>query len=265
MLAAAALIVVVGGGTIYELSQKSNSGGAGTAGGYTATPSTNNVPTTEPTATPTDTPTDTPTTDPNVTPTATTVPTVQTTPGAVLYSADWSSGLNGWAGSADWKVLNGTLLNDGTNGNSTVGPTAVPPFQLEGINDYAIETKIQVVSYQTNYYPRFGLAVRGSTVNNNWQGYEASIGNLDAATYGSNCNTRIYTTDINNPLTNAPFDPSKGSHTYRFEARGNTLRFYIDGGSVLQATDNQFLSGAQVGLWSNNAQLSVTSFRIIAL
>src|SRR4051812_23465101 len=37
-----------------------------------------------------------------------------TPPAASLYSADWSAGLNGWAGSGAWKTLNGTLLNDGT-------------------------------------------------------------------------------------------------------------------------------------------------------
>ena len=259
-------VVVVGGGSIIALTHNQNGGGGTPTGNTSTTPTNSTVPTatTAPTDTPTTIPTDTPTTDPNVTPTPTSVPTVQTTPGAVLYTSDWSSGMNGWAGSADWKVLNGVLLNDGTNGNVTAGPTVVPPYQLEGINDYAIETKIQVVSYQGNS-PRFGLAMRGTTVNGNWQGYETGIGNLDASNYGSTCNTRIYTTDFNSPLTNTPFDPGKGTHTYRFEAKGNTLKFYIDGGSVLQATDNQFLSGAQAGLWCYNAQLSVISFRVIAL
>lgn len=267
LIGAATLVVVIGGGSFYVLSQKSNNGSTGSTGGATTTPANNTAPTTAPTsaATPTDTPTDTPTTDPNATPTPTTVPTVQTTPGAILYTADWSSGMNGWAGSADWKVLNGALLNDGTSSNSNNGPTVVPPFQLEGINDYAIETKIQVVSYKNGYSPQFGLALRGSTVNGNWAGYEVSIGNLDSANYGSNCNANIDASSSNSALTSAPYDPAKGAHTYRFEAKGNTLRFFIDGGSVLQTTDNQFLSGAQVGLWSNNAQLSVTSFKIIAL
>jgi len=263
LIGAIGLVVVVGGGSFIALSRNQNGGGSST-GNTSTTPTNSTVPTTAPTATPTTIPTDTPTTDPNVTPTPTSVPTVQTTPGAVLYTSNWASGMNGWAGSADWKVLNGVLLNDGSNNNSTNGPTVVPPFQLEGINDYAIETKVQVVSYQGNY-PHFGLAIRGATVNSNWQGYQTGIGYLDAANNGATCNTRIYTTDFNSPLTNTPFDPGKGTHTYRFEAKGNTLRFYIDGGSVLQATDNQFLSGAQAGLWCYNAQLSVISFKIIAL
>src|ERR1700730_4674451 len=35
--------------------------------------------------------------------------------GTILYQADWSQSLNGWVGSQDWRVLNGELLNDGTN------------------------------------------------------------------------------------------------------------------------------------------------------
>jgi len=263
IIGVAGLVVVIGGGSVLALSQKHGNGPAPVANGPTPA---NNTPITAPTDTPTSLPTDTPTTDPNVTPTPTTVPTVQTTPGAVLYTADWSSGMNGWAGSADWKVLNGVLLNDGSNGNTTNGPTIVPPYQLEGINDYAIEAKVQVVSYQNYNRPVFGFAIRGTTVNGNWQGYQALIGNLDAANNGGTCNSRIYTNDSNNPLTNTPFDPGKGAaHTYRFEAKGNTLKFYIDGGSVLQVVDNQYLSGAQVGLWCYHAQLSVTSFKITAL
>ncbi len=258
----AGLIVVIGGGSALALSQKHNIPTPVVGG---STPASN-TPITAPTDTPTSLPTDTPTPDPNVTPTPTTVPTVPTTPGEVLYTADWSSGMNGWAGSADWKVLNGALLNDGSNGNTTNGPTIVPPFQLEGINDYSIEAKVQVVSYQDNNSPVFGFAIRGTTVNNSWQGYQTSIGNLDAANHYGTCNSRIYTNDMNNPLTNTPFDPGKGNvHTYRFEAKGNTLKFYIDGGSVLQVVDNQYLSGAQVGLWCYHAQLSVTSFKITAL
>jgi hypothetical protein len=40
-------------------------------------------------------------------------------PGRVLYTADWSTGLDGWAGSGDWKTLRGVLLNDGTSGSRT--------------------------------------------------------------------------------------------------------------------------------------------------
>ena len=258
-LAGLAGVLLLGGG-LSLLAHSSQSQNA-TSGNSTSNTDTTPVPTDTATAVPTDTPT----TDPNVTPTDTPFPTVQTTPGTVLYTSDWSSGLNGWAGSADWKVLNGVLLNDGTNGNYSPGPTMVPAYQLEGIADYAMEVKVQVTSYQNNYNPFFGFALRGSTVSGSWQGYEVGIGYLDAQNNGGLCNVRILTSDFNNPLTNTPYDPGKGLHTYRFEAKGNNLKFFVNGGNILEVTDNLYLTGPQLGIWSYHTELSVTAFRIIAL
>ncbi len=259
-LAGLAGVVIVGGGLAFVAHTFQPQAQNNTPGN-----STNTTPTTAPTDTATTVPTDTPTIDPNVTPTATPYPTVQTTPGTVLYTADWSSGLNGWAGSADWKVLNGVLLNDGSNGHYSPGPTMVPAHQLDGIADYAMEVKVQVTSYQDGNSPIFGFALRGSTVSGNWQGYQTGIGYLDAQNHYSLSNARIMTTDFNNPLKSAPFDPAKGLHTYRFEAKGNDLKFFVNGGNILDVTDNLYLTGPQLGIWCYNTQLSVTSFRIIAL
>lgn len=198
-------------------------------------------------------------------PTANSSPAVSVTPGTTLYTADWSSGMDGWAGSPDWKVLNGVLLNDGTASNVTAGQTITPPYQLGGISDYALETTIQVVSYNDGYYPQFGFALRGTTVSNNWQGYATAIAPIDAKNHNAICYAQITTQDYGNQLTKIPFDPGKGRHAYRFEAKGNTFRFLIDGGNVLAVTDNKYLTGSQLGLWCYQAQLSVTSFKIIAL
>src|SRR6266566_4060638 len=56
------------------------------------------------------------------TPTTKTIPTPTPFPqsGTVLYKADWSSGMNGWAGGDDWKTSSGLLLNDGTQSNSII-------------------------------------------------------------------------------------------------------------------------------------------------
>ena len=259
------LVVVGGAATLFELAQRG-------LGSSTLTPtassgnSSNMTPTTG--TSPTVGPTDTSTVD--TSPTASSSPTVAVTPGTVLYTADWSSGLNGWAGSPDWKWLSGVLLNDGTNGNVTAGQTITPPYQLGGISDYALETTIQVVSYNSGNYPhpQFGFALRGTTVSNNsnnWQGYATAIANIDAKNYGNTCNVQITTEDYNTQLIKTPFDPGKGRHTYRFEARGTLLRFFIDGGNVLEVNDNRYLTGSQLGLWCYQAQLNVTSFKIIAL
>jgi serine/threonine protein kinase len=257
------LFVVGGAAALFELAQRGLGSStitptAGSGNSSTTTPATG----ASPTAVPTDT-----STPPNgsTSPTVDTNPTVAVTPGTTVYTADWSNGMDGWAGSTDWKVLNGVLLNDGTNGNVIAGQTITPPNQLGGMSDYALETTIQVVSYSSGYRPQFGFALRGSTVSNNWQGYATAIAYIDAKDYGNTCNVQITTEDYNNQLIKTPFDPGKGKHTYRFEAKGNLLRFFIDGGNVIEVNDNRYLTGSQLGLWSYQTQLSVTSFKIIAL
>ncbi len=264
----AALLVVGGGAALFELTQHQN-GTGGSAGTSTATSAPpGNTPTSgsSPVATNTSITGSNGATSPTAgtSPTVESSPTTAPTPG-VLYQSDWSSGLNGWAGSSDWKVLNGVLLNDGTAGNMMAGPTIVPPYQLGSIADYALEAKIQVVSYQNGNSPEFGMALRGTTVSNNWQGYQVGISYLDASSYGGQCYAQITTEDYSNVLTKTPFDPQKSSHVLRFEAQGNVLKFFIDGGNVLQVTDNKYLTGSQIGLWCYHAELSVTSFKIIAL
>src|SRR5438552_59979 len=93
------------------------------------TPTTKNIPTA--------------TTVPNPTPTPSPTPTPLPQPGTVLYRADWSSGLNGWAGGDDWKTSSGLLLNDGTQSNSII----LAPYNPgnDNIADYAVETVIQFV------------------------------------------------------------------------------------------------------------------------
>ncbi len=264
------LVVVGGAAALFGLSQK-GSGISTLTSTATSTTFSNTTPAadTSPTVGPTDTstPLSNGNTSPTVdtSPTAGSSPTVAVTPGTTLYTADWSNGMNGWAGSPDWKVLNGVLLNDGTASNVTAGQTITPPFQLGGISDYALETTIQVVSYNDGNYPQFGFALRGTTVSNNWQGYATAIAPIDAKNHYAICYAQITTQDYGNQLMKIPFDPGKSRHTYRFEAKGNTFRFFIDGGNVLAVTDNKYLTGSQLGLWCYQAQLSVTSFKIIAL
>ena len=56
-----------------------------------------------------------------------------------------------------------------------------------------------------------------------------------------------------------------GWHTYRMEVKGNTIKFLIDGAPIVETADNRYLTGGKVGLWSDNAQISVRSFKVIAL
>lgn len=190
--------------------------------------------------------------------------------GIVLYQEDGSDNWKGWSGSADWKTLNGTLLNDGTNdtSNATAPPTITAPYQVEGTSDYAVETRIRVQRQITTgaIEPGFNISARGASVGNTWEGYSASIyapntTNSQPEAYIQN-NNQNFSASV---LESANFDPGTNWHTYRFEVKGNDLRLLIDGALKLEVQDNQFLTGGQVGLTDYDEELTVASFKIIAL
>jgi len=43
------------------------------------------------------------------------------------------------------------------------------------------------------------------------------------------------------------------------------MKFSIDGRLVLNVTDTRYLTGSEIGLWCQNVQLSVTSFKVTSL
>ena len=54
-------------------------------------------------------------------------------------------------------------------------------------------------------------------------------------------------------------------HTYRVEAQGNTIRLFIDKNLRFEKQDNRYRSGGQAGLWNVATQITVRSFKVIAL
>lgn len=195
----------------------------------------------------------------SIPPTATPIPPPSPTPApslpCIVNVGSWTGG------SSDWKTLNGMLLSDGTNSNSEGGsPTIVAPCQLGNIANYAVETQIQVVSH--GYNACFGIDVRGTTTSNGWQGYTGGM----YFACGAPSSMLTLATEQSPPwLTDISYDPGTSVHTYRIEVNNNTIKFLIDGQQLLTVTDNQYLSGGQVGLWSYECQLSVSSFKIVAL
>lgn len=190
-------------------------------------------------------------------------PTPTSVVNQVLYE---THDFNNWTGTSDWKVLTATgmLVNDATcdHSQSPYGPSVPAPYLVQGTNDYAVEAKIQVSSTNVHsYYPCFGITVRGNPVGDSWQGYYVGVGcnSYLTSVFISNVNT------IDSYLKEAQFDPQKSWHTYRVEVKQNTISLLVDGGPILQLTDNNFLSGSQVGLFCYSTQLSVSDFKVIGL
>lgn len=252
---------VVGGSiAIAAASRQQNSGSPNTGlatGGGTSPANSGSTPTSVPTDTPTSIATDTPsaTDTPNTTPTDTgtpgDTPTVSGTAapaGTLLYSADWSSGLNGWGGPASWKVSNSLLLNDGTVGNGSYSDTQiVPPYQAGGTSDYAIEAQIRVI--RSNNGTSFGILTRG--------GYYVGIRDTSTAYIDTNNNQ--------NYLNSQAYGLDTAWHTYRVEVKSNLITFLLDKQPIVKVLDNQYLTGGQVGIYDFETQIEVSSFKVTAL
>lgn len=170
-------------------------------------------------------------------------------PGTVLYTANWSTGLNGWSGSGDWKTLRGVLLNDGTGD----GALLMAPFRTGNVADYAVEARIRVV--RTGDF--FSLVTRRATAG----------GGYHAAVQGGSRPTVFYVGQAYwNTLADCQqFDPGDGWHTYRLEADGNVITYLVDGARITSFTDNRYIDGGMTALASDGYQLEVSSYRIIQL
>ena len=179
-------------------------------------------------------------------------------PADVLCQSGSTDNWHGWPLRSGWKQLNGLLLNDGSNGGYNGRPTLVAPISCQPKTiDYAVEAKIQVVTFSDNY-SGFGINVRGVPSSPNEPGYSTYI---DASSENG-ANISVVGGDV---LKTAPFNPGTNFHAYRAEVKGNTITFLIDGAVVLSVVDNRYLSAGEVGLWCANAQIELSSFKVVKL
>jgi hypothetical protein len=224
----------------------------------TSTPAGTAEPTQAPSPRPTEPPTVAPTDPP---PTETPEPPTPTAePGTVLYEADWSNGMNGWAGANDWKTVSGMMVTDGTGPWQGTGIRA--PFEPGEIADYAVEAEIQFVRIGggADCDPFFGLFGRAEDF--------PEAGYMAGYILPTSCNNPglgVYERNNRQPLESGPLSPDTEWHTYRVEFQGNVVRLYVDGGLHVEVTDNKYLTGGQVGLWNRSVEMNVRSFKVIKL
>jgi hypothetical protein len=175
------------------------------------------------------------------------------------YVADWSSGMGGWAGPSDWKTLGGMLLNDGSGEYSVFQPIFAPPPKLD--SDYAVEAEIRVIQGGGS---SFGIVVRAD---GNGGGYAAGVGSGWNGTSGiSDLRGWWGTSDLNGRLKEGKiFDPEATWHMYRVEVRGNVITLMVGQTVLAIVSDNKYLAGGTVGLWCNQYQLEVRSFKVTSL
>ncbi len=173
--------------------------------------------------------------------------------GRVLYQADWSHGLNGWSG-VGWNSVGGLLVADGSGGNTPI----FAPYRPRTAN-YAVEAQLRVDLYAGGC-SLFRLVARLTQKG----GYGPSgLGCGDPvridAIDGSGLGINIIASASNSP------SPDNAWHTWRVEVKYNRITFSYDGTVLVSTTDNRFLDPGRVGLLASGDQISVRSFRVIAL
>ncbi len=193
----------------------------------------------------------------------------------VLYEADATGGLDEWTGSADWLHRDGQLINDG----SAKATLIVAPYEPGSVSDYAVEAEISLVRCATRddfttvpqQFPRetprgnggFGLIARAEERGAYWAGENCREPDNDA-----NDNVQIWAADQDgafDSLAEQEHTVDAEWHTYRMEVRGDVIRLLVDGEPLLETRDVRYIGGGQVGLWSSLSQISVRSFRVLAL
>ncbi len=229
---------------------------------HTVTPTltTTRTPVVTPTATAQSTTAPTTSVQPTAAPAAapTPIPTSAAAPtatGTTLFQADWKA--QNWSGAADWSVSNNELVDDGSTKDKGAAPTILAPYTVNRA-DYAVVIRARVVSAVggTPYICFDAGALRGSLDASGWHGYKVAI---------CDGKIRLQNGNDNNVLQSIPYQPDYAWHTYRFEAQGPHLRFYIDDILKVQADDNSFPSGGRVGLKSFGTSLEVSDLKVIAL
>jgi hypothetical protein len=179
-------------------------------------------------------------------PTTETAGAAQQPTGTVLYEiTDWSSGTSGWAAAGQWKTAGGMLVTDGSSNSF-----AVAPIDLTGHPDYIVECEVQILdpTAQTDVL----LMARMINGAGYYGGFDGSAARM-AIGYGDG------------ELSNSSFVLDNNWHTYRLEVRGNAVRLFFEQAEVARAVDNRALDPGTVGIYCGSGQISVRSFKVIAL
>lgn len=178
-------------------------------------------------------------------------------PGTVLYSVQPSSGFNGWAVGGPWKIVNGNLVNDGTENDPM---SILAPFQPSSGN-YAVEMRVRMPNGQAG---AFGLVGRIGTQQGNIVGYYCDTAtNVGPFIIGSHIATLDYS--AHNTSENVISDGTNW-HIMRFELKDTDFRFYLDGSLLVALSDAKFLGSGQAGIRAGSeAFIEVQSFVIYQL
>lgn len=185
------------------------------------------------------------------------------TPSPSNYQADWTNGMGGWVGGEEWKTVAGTLISDGSAyGESTfLGQDSVqPPFRPTG-PDYAVDARIKIISDPQRPSCEVALEARaapdgqGQNTHGYYLGYSQGTGAV----------IRLFHPGASTTISHATYSPGTDWHEYYAAVKDNQLTLKIDGSTVLQAFDNNYLEPGRVGVVSEVCQVQVSGFSVTPL
>jgi len=256
------IILIIGGGLFayaYQLGKNNNAGtttpGATATSGtgqtaQTPVPASTQTPATSLTTTPDTSLTTTPgtsatsTPDTSATATPTTVP-VASTPGTVLYTANFTNEASQWS-AATWSIINGTLINDGTSRSAFIVAPYHPPTR-----NYAL---VVTLAMPSNHCNDFYVVARAT-----------SDGSGDAADYNSTQQIRITTPGVSSDWYT--YSAGTNKFTIRLDVQDITSRLFLNGSKspAITLNDTSRTDPGIIGLNVGYCQVQVFSFQVIAL
>ena len=157
------------------------------------------------------------------------------------------------------------IVDDGSAAQVTKDTWIVAPYEPKTA-DYAVEVEMQNIKPKCGkQYGQedFGVVARATNAGAILAGYHCTAGPLrDPPPGGLGIAATPSFTLGKDDRAEAQDD---GWHTYRLEIKGNAMTLLVDGSKRVGTADNTYLSSGKVGLFSHGAQISVRSFRVIAL
>jgi hypothetical protein len=198
-------------------------------------------------------------------PTRATVTPAATTP-RLVYEADWSHGLAGWAATPGWSASGGILQSDmGSDREIT------SPFRPTTPN-YAVEFRLQLIGVSQSAPTEYALSADSAA---GVDGYIALFDHvaLHQCMFACHPHEAIYI----DPMVDQDvgigtiqihdFEPRTHSLTYRVEVRGPLATLLIDGhvASRARATKTPQLSTGPLHFYCTGVELRLSDFKVYSL
>lgn len=185
----------------------------------------------------------------------------------LLYSASSEADFTEWQ--ADSWIHDGDTIGTEANANGGAETYVLAPFDLNGLNDFALEAEIRIsgqffpVDDCPAYFGFIFALVEPA------EGIFAGMDNIGDG--GAACPTRyaVWTPWIAWNATleeiatlDGVLPPDNDWHTYRLEVEGDQITLLIDGVEVFTSTDERYSVPGSVGIVSGNLALTVRSFSL---